>query len=302
MNLVGKIFVFLIMMMSVCFAMLAVGVYMAQTNWRDRVLLTKEDIQNKPEHRGKELGLKWQLEFEKKRYAELEGIKDDLEKRYKTEFAAKQQRIQALETEKTVLAAQHQEALKKHGELLVVHEGELAKVQAAQEKLNALRAEVETLKSEVMLARKKIDEQFGQVVIQTEVIHQLQLTEKSLKERNQQLTTELAMADRKLTSMGVTRHTPIDTSEPERPLDAVVTGVRIVDRDTYVQMSVGSDDGLMIGHPMRIYRGSTYLGKLTVIRTEPDKAVGRVDKTTQKGAIQVRDRVESEKSLRLTAG
>jgi hypothetical protein len=146
MNLVGKIFVFLIMMMSVCFAMLAVGVYMAQTNWRERVLLSSDEINTKPEHRGKDLGLKWQLENEKKRYAELESIKDDLEKRYKTEFAAKQQRIQALETEKTVLAGQHQDALKKHGELLVVHEGKLAEVQAAQEKLNALRAEVETLK------------------------------------------------------------------------------------------------------------------------------------------------------------
>jgi hypothetical protein len=153
-----------------------------------------------------------------------------------------------------------------------------------------------------MLARTKIDQQFQQIVTQTEVNHQLELAKKSLKERNEQLSQQLAQADRKLASMGVTRETPLDTSEPERPVDGVVTGVRIMDRDTYVQISLGSDDGLMIGHPMRIYRGTTYLGRLNVIRTEPDKAVGRVDRQTQKGAIQVRDRVESEKSLRLTAG
>lgn len=298
MNLVGKIFVFLIMLMSVCFSMLAVGVYMAQTNWRERVLLTKEE-QAKPGNASKPIGLKWQLEDAKKKTTELEAKKDDLEKQYKTQLATKQQRIIVLESEKTVLAAQHQEAIKSRGELLVIHEGKLAEVQAAQEKLNALRKQVEELKEEVKVARTKIDEQFGQIVVQTEVNHQLQNQVRTAKERNDGLTIELAKADRKLASLDVKRDDPIDAGIPPA-IDGVVTGVRVVDRDIYVQLSIGSDDGIMIGHPLELFRGTTYLGKVNVIRTEPDKSVGRVEGA--KGQIQVRDRVESRRSLRLTAG
>jgi len=298
MNLVGKIFVFLIMVMSICFSMLAVGVYMAQTNWREKVLLTKED-QAKPGNAGKELGLKYQLENAKKQTAELGSEKDDLEKQYKTHLATKQQRIIVLESEKTVLAAQHQEALKKNGELLVIQEGKLAEVQAAQEKLNSLRKQVEDLKEEVKVARDTINKEFEQVVVQTEKNHQLLNQLRQQKERNEQLTTRLA------TAVAVLERHDIKIDEPVNPevppvIDGVVTGVRVVDRDIYVQLSVGSDDGLMIGHTLEIFRGSTYLGKVNVIRTEPDKAVGRVEGA--KGQVQVRDKVESRRSLRLTAG
>ncbi|MCE9556479.1 MAG: hypothetical protein K8T91_24280, partial [Planctomycetes bacterium] len=218
---------------------------------------------------------------------------------YKTQLAIKQQRVIALESEKTVLAAQHQEALKSRSDLLVIHEGKLVEVQAAQEKLNALRKQVEELKEEVKVARTKIDEQFQQVVVQTEVNHQLSNQVKAQKERFDAVTAQLAVA------MEVIRDNDLNVNQPKNPkvpppIDGVVTGVRVVDRDIYVQLSIGSDDGIMIGHPLELFRGSTYLGKVNVIRTEPDKSVGRVEGA--KGQIQVRDRVESRRSLRLTAG
>jgi len=109
---------------------------------------------------------------------------------------------------------------------------------------------------------------------------------------NSPLISELAKADRKLASIGVSRTAHL-------PVEGVVTGVRTVDRDTYVQISVGSDDGVVIGDPLRIYRGTTYLGRINVIRTEPDKSVGRVERDRLSGPIQVRDRVESEPPLQL---
>ena len=298
MNLVGKIFVFLIMLMSVCFSMLAVGVYMTQTNWRERVLLTKEE-QAKPGNASKPIGLKWQLADAIKKGDELKAQKEEVEKQYKTQLALKQQRVIALEGEKTVLAAQHQEALKSRSDLLVIHEGKLVEVQAAQEKLNALRKQVEELKDEVKVARTKIDEQFAQVVTQTEVNNQLLSQVRAAKERNEQLTTRLATAVAVLDRHDLKVDEPANATVPP-PIDGVVTGVRVVDRDIYVQLSIGSDDGIMIGHPLELFRGSTYLGKVNVIRTEPDKSVGRVEGA--KGQIQVRDRVESRRSLRLTAG
>ncbi|MCE9556970.1 MAG: hypothetical protein K8T91_26790, partial [Planctomycetes bacterium] len=124
MNLVGKIFVFLIMLMSVCFSMLAVSVYMTQTNWRELVMLSKDD-QAKPGNASKPIGLKHQLKEAQNRSLELVKQKEEIEKQYKTQLAIKQQRVIALESEKTVLAAQHQEALKSRSDLLVIHEGKL---------------------------------------------------------------------------------------------------------------------------------------------------------------------------------
>ena len=70
MNLVGKIFVFLIFCMSVVFMSFAVMIYATHKNWRDEVL------RENPGGPGGKIGWKKQLEDE---IAALEQKKEDLE-------------------------------------------------------------------------------------------------------------------------------------------------------------------------------------------------------------------------------
>jgi hypothetical protein len=61
----------------------------------------------------------------------------------------------------------------------------------------------------------------------------------------------------------------------------------------YIQISLGQDDGLLVGHRLDAYRQSTYLGKIEVIQTRPDQAVCKVLPEFRKGTIQVNDRVST---------
>ena len=49
------------------------------------------------------------------------------------------------------------------------------------------------------------------------------------------------------------------------------------------EITIGSDDGLVVGHQLFLYRtkpSAEYLGKATVISTDPDRSVIRVIGTT----------------------
>ena len=61
-----------------------------------------------------------------------------------------------------------------------------------------------------------------------------------------------------------------------------------------IGITIGSDDGLLKGHRLDVYRTGgqgTYLGKIEVIYTDPDKAVCKVLPEFRKGIIQANDRV-----------
>jgi len=67
----------------------------------------------------------------------------------------------------------------------------------------------------------------------------------------------------------------------------VVGEVRRVDpSNRRVELSIGSDDGLVVGHELFLFRQTPrpeYLGKITIISVDPDQAVGRVNGTTYQG-------------------
>ena len=56
-------------------------------------------------------------------------------------------------------------------------------------------------------------------------------------------------------------------------------------------MTIGADDGLKQGNTVEVYRGDKYLGRIEIVKTSPDRAVGRVDRRFQTGVIQEGDRV-----------
>ena len=61
-----------------------------------------------------------------------------------------------------------------------------------------------------------------------------------------------------------------------------------------VEVSLGADDGLKAGHTLQVYRGQQYLGQITIRSTGPDRAVGQIDKSLQRGQIQKGDNVTTK--------
>ena len=63
-----------------------------------------------------------------------------------------------------------------------------------------------------------------------------------------------------------------------------------------VEISLGADDGLKIGHLMEVRRGPTYLGEGVVRKTGPDRAVLQM-KTRKRLNIQKGDTVTTRITL-----
>ncbi len=72
--------------------------------------------------------------------------------------------------------------------------------------------------------------------------------------------------------------------ESPPPVMGIVKRVHPTNRR--VEISIGSDDGLVIGHELFVYRTEPrpeYLGKITIIEVDSDQAVGKVIGNTYQG-------------------
>lgn len=281
MNLIGKIFVVLIFVMSLVFMSFAVAVYATHQNWRKTVERPQNEV-----GAGAPLGLKFQLEAAKQQFEKLEQEKAQLEADVAKEATAKRQVLAKLETEKNELQVQRDELVKQRDALMVKDKDAVAALDSAQQNLARLTTEVEGLRGEIRGAQGDRDKHFARVVELTDQIHQAQGEMKRLEERRVQLASQLAQATQVLTAHDLNADTPVDGKPPE-----VRGKVLAVNQDNMIEISLGSDDGLRVGHTLEIFRGSKYLGRIEVMHATHDRAVGKVLPGFKKGAIQKDDDV-----------
>ena len=66
-------------------------------------------------------------------------------------------------------------------------------------------------------------------------------------------------------------------------VDGLVSQVKQTAGAQLVEVTIGADDGLKQGNTVEVYRGSRYLGRIEILKTSPDRAVGRVDRAIPAG-------------------
>ncbi len=269
MNFVGKIFVVLIFAMSMVLMSFAVAVYGTHQNWKVEAEKQRQSVNN----------ARVLLE-------EADAEKKKLEAELTQEIEAREQALAKLETERGQLDMLRQELVKERDALLVKDKQSVAALDTAQQNLARLTKEVDGLRTEIRGAQEHRDKTFDRVVELTDQIHQEQGEVKRLKERRIQLAEQLASADLVLKRHGLHRDLPVDGIPP------MLRGkVLAINRDNMVEVSLGTDDGLRVGHTLEIFRGSKYLGRVEVLHTTTDRAVGKIVPGFKKGIIQKDDDV-----------
>ena len=269
MNLVGKIFVVLIFVMSLVFMAFAVAVYGTHQNWMEKAAAEAQRVSNL-----------------QATVTEREAERDKLKVELEREVNAREQALAKLETERQELAAQREELVKERDALLIKDKAAVAALDAAQQNLARLTAEVEGLRGEIRTTQAERDQQFDRAVELTDQIHQAQGEVKRLGERRIQLASQLASANLVLQRNGLHKDMPVDGIPPR-----LRGKVLAVNRDNMVEVSLGSDDGLRAGHTLEVFRGSKYLGRVEVLHATTDRAVGKVIPGYKKGVIQRNDDV-----------
>lgn len=280
MNTIGKIFVFALFIMSLVFMSFAVALYSTHTNWRDEIMRSREQI--KP---GQQLGYKAQLDQAK---TERNNLSAEITKLQAEVAASEAARDQVVAKIQTALEEKNKdlEVLRKEKEARELErEKAQAELAAARLELEAASKVVADLRAEVRSQQDKVDEQVDRAAKIASELHEKESFLAIASERKAQLEKQVANARLLLQQSGLSIDNLPRDAVPK--IDGVVTNVV----DDSIELSLGGDDGLQMGHELDVYRNDQYLGRVRVVSIKPDKAVAVVIREFVRGVIQRGDKV-----------
>jgi hypothetical protein len=278
MNWLGKVFVVVILIMSLVFMGLAMAVYATHKNWRTvsenlNKKLTQANTDNaafKTEHNR-------QVEtLEKERTAaEQQAVKAEAER------VSLNDRLAIAQTELESLRQNQRE--------------HIAALDSTQKINKGLGDQVVSLRKEIRDAQQKRDAFFKTALDATEELHQAAGEYNTTRERSEQLTKQVAGMTTVMREKGIDPATDPNSVVPT--VEGLVSKVERKPTGQMVEVTIGADDGLKAGNTLEVSRGAKYLGRVEIIETSPDKSVGRVDRRFQQGTIQEGDRVATRIKL-----
>lgn len=278
MNLIGKVITVLIFIMSLVFMAMAVSVYATHKNWRD--VVKGPDGQSGLEAQIRQLQTEESQLNDRINKLNTQLTHERVARRFA--LAALQARSKAQEAELARLETANAELVKSEADMKIA-------LQLTEANAKKLKEEVDQLWADIKVAQADRDKQFNEVVQMTDRLQQLRVEQERLKEREIQLVDQTARMQRVLTAFGKDEYTPVDGIAPA--LDGLVTSIN--DRDL-VEVSLGSDDGIIAGNTMDVFRGDSYLGRIRILRTEPNRSVGQVLQEFRKGLIREGDYVSTK--------
>lgn len=284
MTFIGKLLVIIQFVLTLCFMALAGAVFTSQANWKQSAEECAElRSQDERDHETEVVSYE-------KRIGDLEG---DL-KNARSEATAwnneLQAKIQELELQKTEL--------------------DRLKVQVnTQESLATIAGNEATIRRDEALLHRRINEGLNQAQ------NTLNAQVSQLEDENFNLEVELKdVADRYnelLRTAGAYRRLlaangfETDPRKIDRDLSPVplVSGEVLMTQKArsggreYVEVSIGSDDGLAEGATLYVYRSgerAQYLGEIMLTLVHPDTAVGIVVEKAKNGVIERKDHVTTK--------
>ncbi|MGN6134292.1 MAG: hypothetical protein ACTHOU_07295 [Aureliella sp.] len=273
MTLLGKVFIGIVFVLSIVFFTVSLLVNASHINYRDMV----ED---------KNTGLKSQLAREQAKSQELSELVQKQKDAMAVEQLARRSALAALQTQLEMLSSDVSEKEKE----LSASKSQLTQLaateQLTQQQLAARTKENEELRNQLVQARQDRDSQYQKFVQTYDQFIRLQGDKETLEKETLALSRKSAAAEANLSILGITPETKLDGPPP---VNGLVTDVS----NNLVEVSIGKDDGVRVGHQLDVYRGGRYLGRINIIRSADDKAVGEVMPSYSKGFISKGDRVDS---------
>jgi hypothetical protein len=279
MTFVGKILVIVIMAFALLFLGISTVVFSTATNWKAATEAEKKKVN---ELTGKSRDLT----------AAVDAAKKDLEK-------AKADSAAATTQAENKIKGLDDEIKNNQAEITAAR----SKLEVAQQSANtalleaeANRKETEQLRTQKSEVEKQANEFKLQQTDLNDKIRELERQNKSLDENNKDLRDRVARYSTLLRRNGLSDD--ITTVKGLESPPAVQGEVARVDtKNSRVEITIGSDDGLVPGHELYVYRVSPrpqYLGKIQILSVDPDQAVARVmGRTVQGIKIQEGDIVSS---------
>jgi hypothetical protein len=278
MNWLGKVFVVVILIMSLVFMGLALAVYATHKNWQQVSTDLKKKLTDAQAENAR-------LQTEHNRRVE------DLQR----EKTIAEQQLAKLDTERVSLAERNTLIQAELDGLKQNQRDHIAAFASTQKLNEGLTADVTDLRNRIKTAQTDRDKLFKTALDATEELHKAAGEYNAARERNEQLTKQTAGMTAVMNAKGIDPNTPPDSVVPT--VEGQISRVERKAGGQLVEVTIGADDGLKAGNTLEVSRGAKYLGRVEIIQTSPDKSVGRVDRRFQQGQIQEGDRVATRIKL-----
>ncbi len=277
MNLVGKIFALLIMVMSLVFTSFTVMVYATHKNWREETLKVRGQLKLANNVADEQLN-------------EMD--------RMKTEFAAKEEAAKAV----VATAIQNLDVARGQVAMLTTEKNMLeAKAREAAEAMNRIDLALTARREEVGIERAKFlkavavqNQHFDANVKLTNDKNQANYEVERLQNYNRDLGGKIVGMQSILAYHGLSEHQPQNFEQPPR-VEGVILALN--EGGDLVTISLGSDDGILKNHQLEVFRlGATpkYLGRIQVIESKADQSVAKVIPESRKGPFEKMDHVATK--------
>ena len=267
-NVLGKIFVFGVFVMSLMLMSFAVAIYSSHVNWQEVAKKKQDDLDKL---KAEEASLNQEITRLTANVASSEAARDQVIAKFQQALIEKDQELKKL--------------TEARDEKLNDMQKKIADLATVEADLTRAREEVAKLQTEVRERQQKVD---AQVTRAAEIAGQLHEKESFLEianERKSQLEKQVAQARLLLKQNGL--------SLDNLPKDRVPTmnGVVMAVADDAIEVSLGFDDGLQTGHQIEVYRNDEYLGRAIVKSVKPDRAIAVLVREYSRGIVQRGDKV-----------
>ncbi len=278
MTFLGKVLVVVHLVLSVMFMAFAGAVYTAQTNWQKATQSAKEQLTKaQSTNQAEQAILKTQIEDITKEKTTLQNEKEALTGQ-----------VSALTTENARLDTDNKNLRT------------TADTQRTVAELSSQEAEERVKEAQVQRARnvelnKSRDEAVAALATERDKIFGLELEIAQSKVKYDQMLKDSATMRAFLAANNlptdVRRMTVAVSPPPELDGEVLEARKETKGNRVFVELSVGSDDGLVVGHTLTAYRGDKFLGRVRLEDVRPDKSVAVVIETAPNSVIQKDDHV-----------
>lgn len=275
MNLMGKILTGFILLMSIVFLVLAVMVGASHRNWKEVAAENKTQA----EFYMKLLNSAKEESSQKLRSLELEKV-------------VRQQQLQQLFAQLEIEKNNRDVALKSLSDEKVINAELSTALNRSESRLANQDTEVENLKQSNKRLVDEIALKRTEVVALTNEINQTMAKLQVLESRAQDMSSQLANAQKVLKTVGKTIDSPT-YDIPEKVEGVVVQVEKTADAELLV-ISLGTDDGIRTGHTMDIYRGNRFIGKAVVSRSDANQSLLKVTPEYRQTAVREGDHVTTK--------
>ena len=275
MNLLGKLFIILIFIGSIVLASFSVVLFATHTNWKekaDTLTAAKKKVDDD--------------------YTKLQKMQTDMEAALQLEIKRQADRIVSLTNKTEELMQDKDAATVELASLKADIDQEREIAAAAMKELEALRAKLDGANEALTNAESEWVAMSTELVSKMDEAHSLAIQLAYYESICAQLAKDYQNAVEVLRKFGYVPDPSLYTKHPPAGIQGTVTEVR---ERGMIEISVGSDSGLVKGHQLDITRDrdgrSSYIAKIEIISTVADRAVAQVMPQFRNGVVQRGDNV-----------